>query len=272
MKHQLSTLLMICLMGFVLVAGCSSQDEGISGIVEPVKEEKNGLFDLPLSSPPPELMVSVSTDKDPISHAITVRFDGGSGQNVVRSAVVGVTLSDDRTEIQDLKPTSGSTITFEGTSGLDLVEVVISYMNGESYKILCEAVGFLRATIDSVPLEREASAPAPSGDIGYQGPVTNPPTDLHVFVNIDKDSINKAITTTFRGGPGQNIVHKIDVIVVRSDGSLYESTLESRVGASVIVDGTNGTDRVQVVVTYMNGESYKIIDAELISRGGMASN
>ena len=307
MKYQLFTFVTICLMGFVLVAGCTSQDEVIAGVVElanevspalsssqaiietfaeikdevtalskteldQVKGEKNGLFDLPLSSPPSDLMVSVSTDKDPIKHTITVRFDGGSGQGVVRSVVVCVTFSDGSAKIQDLRPTSGSTITFEGTKDTDVVEAVVTYMNGASYKILSEAVGSLRATIDSVPLEREASAPAPSGDIGYTGPVTNPPNDLRVFVNIDKDSISKTIVITFRGGSGQNIVKKIDALVMRSDGSFYESTLDPHVGASVIVDGTNGTDRVQVVVTYLNGEIYKIIDAELISRGGMASN
>ncbi|MDR2854559.1 MAG: hypothetical protein LBV40_00130, partial [Methanomicrobiales archaeon] len=290
------------LMGFVLIAGCTAQDETTTVIVEPtnegnpdqsssaaietkdivaasvstepepVKEEKNGIFDLPLSSPPSELMVSVSTDKDPIYNTITVRFDGGRGQGMVRSAVVGVTFSDERTEIQDLTPTSGSTITFAGTSGFDVVEVVVTYMNGASYKVLMEAVGTIRGIIDSVPLEREASAPAPSGDIGYTGTVTNPPSNLHVSVVAEKDSIYKTITITFRGGPGQGIVQKIDTLVMRSDGSTYESTLDSRVGANVITDGTTGTDRVQVVVAYLNGESYKIIDAELNPRGGMASN
>jgi len=266
MKYQVFIALTICFLGLVLVAAFSNANPNLEN------SEKNGLFDLPLSSPPSDLMVSVSTDKDPIYHTITVRFDGGSGQNVVRSIVVGVTFSDGRTETQELTPTKGSTATFKGTSGFDVVEVVVSYMNGASYKILTEAVGFLRAPIDSAPLEREAAAPAPTGDIGYTGPVTTPPKELQVFVNIEKDSIFKAITITFRGGPGQHVVRKIDTLALCSDGSVHESTLDSRVGANVIVGGTNGVDRVQVVVAYLNGETYKIIDAELGSRGGMASN
>ena len=311
MKYRIFTFLTICLMGLVLSAGCISQDDN-AGIVaeldntvnsaqvsaqaiietvetfaetlninaapsnpepEPAQNEKNGLFDLPLSSPPADLMVSVSTDKDPIKNTIAVRFDGGRGQDMVRSVIAGVTYSDGRTQTQDIEPRSGNTIIFEGTSGFDVVEVVVSYMNGQSYKILMEAVGFLRGNIDSVPLEREESAPAPSGDIGFAGPVVSPPKDLNVSVNVEKDTISKKITITFRGGSGQNIVQKIDTLVILSDGSVYEGTLDARVGADVIVDGsTNGTDRVQVIVSYLNGESYKIIDAELSSRGGMASN
>jgi len=76
--------------------------------------ENNELFDLPLSPPPTDLMVSV--EKDPIYNTITVRFDGGRGQDLVRSALVGVTLSDGRTELQELVPTSGSTVSFQGTT------------------------------------------------------------------------------------------------------------------------------------------------------------
>ena len=306
MKNRLLTLLFICFLGFILVAGCTGETE--TALVEPVDEastaltsplmegetppetkavvteslssttsapdisEKNGIFNLPLSSPPADLMVSVSTQKDPIYNTITVRFDGGSGQNVVKSAMAGVTFSDGRTETQELNPTSGSTITFEGTSGMDVVEVVVSYMNGESYKILAEAVGFLRAVIENEPYVAKEVASAPSGDIGYEGPVTSPPNDLRVSVNVEKETIYKTITTTFRGGSGQNLVRKVDVLTILSDGSSSENVLDPRTGSTVIVDGTSGIDRVQVVITYLDGKSYKILDAELGARGGMASN
>ncbi|MCL2460760.1 MAG: hypothetical protein FWF19_05360 [Euryarchaeota archaeon] len=295
MMYRFVALLTICFVGFVMVAGCMSQDETITS-VEPVDEvqptftvfqsitteteeindepfsvtEDNGLFDLPLSPPPTNLMVSVSAEKDPIYNTITVRFDGGRGQDIVSSALVGVTLSDGHTELQELVPTSGSTVSFQGSAGMDVVEVVISYMNGESYKVLLEAVGFIRPSIDLEPVKtQEAVVP---GDGGYRGPVTAPPNNVYISVNVSKDPVYKTITTTFGGGLGQNLVQKIDVFVMLSNGSFFEDELEPRLGATVVTDGTNGTDRVQVVVAYVNGETYKIVDAELGSRGGIATN
>ena len=123
-----------------MAAGCITDTEEIN-------TENNGLFDLPLSPPPPDIMVSVSVEKDPIYNTISVRFDGGRGQNVVRSVTARVTFSDGRTDQKELMPRSGNTVTFEGTGGMDIVEVVVSYMSGESYKVLSEEVGFLRAYI-----------------------------------------------------------------------------------------------------------------------------
>ena len=144
MIYRCFTLLTLCFIGFVLVAGCISQDETL----EPVDEVQNSFFDLPLSSPPTEIMVSASVDKDPIYNTINVRFDGGRGQNVVHSAMARVTFSDGRIEQKELMPRSGSTVSFEGTTGMDIVEVVVSYMNGESYKVLSEVVGFHRPNLE----------------------------------------------------------------------------------------------------------------------------
>jgi hypothetical protein len=146
MRYRRFALLAITFIGFVMVAGCISQNETTTASFEPV-DEVNGFFDLPLSSPPTELMVATSVDKDPIYNTINVRFDGGRGQNVVRSAMARVTLSDGRIEQKELMPRSGNTVSFEGTNGMDVVEVVISYMNGESYKVLSEVVGFIRPNL-----------------------------------------------------------------------------------------------------------------------------
>jgi hypothetical protein len=129
-----------------MVSGCISQDEVITS-PGPADEAQNGVFNLPLSSPPAELMVSASVDKDPIYNTINVRFDGGRGQNLVHSVMARVTLSDGRIEQKEMLPRIGNTVSFEGTTGMDIVEVVVSYMNGESYKVLLEEVGFIRPNL-----------------------------------------------------------------------------------------------------------------------------
>ena len=268
-----------------MVAGCISEEETpIPFDFEPVEEVEPTFVtfqslssetgkNLPISLPPSELMVAVSVEKNPIYNTITVRFDGGRGQDLVRYAIARVTFSDGSTDQKELMPTTGNTVFFEGTEGMDVVEVFVSYMNGESYKILNEAVGFIRPDIDITPVETFVTPePVAPDDDEHGEPVTAPSNDLHISVSVSKDTVYKGITITFNGGLGQNLVQQIDVLVMLSDGSSFEYELEPRIGAAVVTDGTNGTDRVQVGVTYVNGDVYKIIDARLGSRGGIASN
>ena len=139
MKGRQLTFLVACFIGFVLVAGCTTQDDAS---IE--ASSQNGLLGLDLKDPPTDLKVSVSAQKDPLSNIISVTFDGGFGQDLVSSVLVGVTLSDGRVETQKLPATKGSTITFKGTTGMDVVEAVVSYMNGESYKIYHESLQNLK--------------------------------------------------------------------------------------------------------------------------------
>jgi len=147
MTYRAFTLVVICFIGFVMITGCISQNDASTSL-ESVSEMQNRAFDFPLSSPPPELMVAASVDKDPIYNTINVRFDGGRGQNLVNSAMARVTLSDGRIKQQELLPRIGNTVSFEGTIGMDTAEVVVSFMNGESYKILSEKVGVPRPNLE----------------------------------------------------------------------------------------------------------------------------
>ena len=302
--------LVACFIGFVLVAGCVTQDDApvVSEVLigEPVTSaattyptaalivvssegstetppdsrnlvtvtsvshdaSQNGLFGLDLAVPPDNLAVSVSAQKDPIYHTISVTFNGGPGQQIVSSVLVGVTFSDGHVETEELSAISGSTITFEGTEGMDVVEVVVSYMNGEYYKILHESLGFIRPNLDAVPVETEVPV-TPSSSVKNKESVAPLPNDRHISVKVEKEPIYKEITTTFGGGFGQNLVREIVVIVSLSDGSIHEGLLEPRIGATHVVKGTNGTDHVQVIVTYSTDETYQILDADVGSRGGV---
>jgi len=88
------------------------------------------------------------------------------------------------------------------------------------------------------------------------------PSATAVSVSVEKGgTYATTIIATFNGGKGMNLVSKIDMSVTHPDTSVVSGTLEKPVkGATLELDGTNGTDRVRVVVTMMSGAVYTILD------------
>lgn len=58
-------------------------------------------------------------------------------------------------------------------------------------------------------------------------------------------------------------VSKIDVRVTRSDGSVVTGTLRSLKGETLELEGTRGTDRVEVIILMNSGISYKVVDQQM---------
>jgi hypothetical protein len=99
-----------------------------------------------------------------------------------------------------------------------------------------------------------------------EGPL---PSQYMVDVQVDRNTVSTAptITVTFRGGKGINFVSSMDVVLTRSDGQVAKETiLKPRVNSQVTMDGTRGTDRVQVFVTMVDGNRYRVYDQELAFR------
>ncbi len=61
---------------------------------------------------------------------------------------------------------------------------------------------------------------------------------------------------------GQIHVKKIDVTLYRFDGQVMTTTLGTKKGDQVELDGTKQVDRVVVRVSMDNGESYTINDVQ----------
>ncbi|MDD1673505.1 MAG: hypothetical protein LUP99_03745 [Methanomicrobiales archaeon] len=102
---------------------------------------------------------------------------------------------------------------------------------------------------------------SPSGSSSVPGPTQTMPADKSVTVDVVRDQIFPTITLTFRGGKGQFQVRDIDFRVTRSDGVIETKKLGHNVGDTPTFDGTRGKDRVEVTVTLVTNEQYKIIDA-----------
>jgi TIR domain len=88
--------------------------------------------------------------------------------------------------------------------------------------------------------------------------------DTQLFVDVSKDDSNAMVTIVFNGGPGTGLVKDNRVILTRSDGTVTEDKLDfSNRLSEVSLQGTRGTDRLQVIVTLYSGSTKTIVDTLL---------
>jgi hypothetical protein len=93
------------------------------------------------------------------------------------------------------------------------------------------------------------------------GPTQALPEGTQLFIQADKNSINAEVNVQFTGGPGQGLVKDNQVILTRSDGTVTQGTLDFNQRLSeVSLQGSRGTDRLQVIVTLRSGVTYTIMD------------
>ncbi|HOX34847.1 MAG TPA: hypothetical protein P5217_05845 [Methanoregulaceae archaeon] len=116
--------------------------------------------------------------------------------------------------------------------------------------------------ITAVPTT-EVPATTPSGST-VPGPTETIPPNQAVSITAEKaGTYSTTIITSFDGGKGNNFVSRIDVKVTRPDGSVVTGSLQPIVGNTLELEGTNGTDRVEVTVFMKDGKVYKVIDQEM---------
>jgi ABC-type glycerol-3-phosphate transport system substrate-binding protein len=118
-----------------------------------------------------------------------------------------------------------------------------------------------------VPTMQLSTSALPTTSAGASiqpGPTDTMPEEDAVTVTVEKGgTYSTTIITSFDGGKGSKIVSKIDVRVTRPDGSVVTGVLKPLIGENIELEGTNGTDRVEVIVTLMSGKVYKIIDQQM---------
>lgn len=295
---HLFIMLILVIAGSILVTGCTNSNPPkpadtqvpptpVSPAEEPLGEQtkeipeesitpleaatpgtvESSLFESPVSEPPLDLVVSVSARKDPVYHTITVTFDGGKGQQLLKSLTVRVTDSEGKVTEVPLGTNKGDEVEIAGTNGDDRVQVVAAYKNGTSFHIHDQTVkGQTRVgTVTDSPTI--IPTPGPDTDPLYGGPVTEPPVNLNVMVETDKDPIYRVITSTFRGGHGQSLVKTITIRAQLSDGTEVIKEITNNIGSTAEIQGTAGVDKVQVIVFYKNGEHYKIGEKSFGPRG-----
>ncbi len=109
----------------------------------------------------------------------------------------------------------------------------------------------------------EVVATTPAGST-EPGPTQTIPVNQEVSISVEKAGMySTTIITAFNGGKGLNFVSRIDVKVTRPDGSVVTGSLQPVVGSTLELEGTPGTDRVEVTVFMKDGKVYKVIDQQM---------
>jgi hypothetical protein len=90
---------------------------------------------LPTQKLPFNLEVIYQVERSPITGIVTVTFSGGSGLNGIAETLITVTRSDGQVLTKSWKPARiGDSVTVQGTTMTDRVEVVTNFYNGDSYR------------------------------------------------------------------------------------------------------------------------------------------
>jgi len=100
------------------------------------------------------------------------------------------------------------------------------------------------------------------GNVSFvPGPVEQPSENLRITLQVERDPRSFIVSVMYMGGKGQYGVRDIFVRLTRSDGTVLEETFRPvQIGSHVDLQGTQKTDRVEVIVRYHTGAEYKVID------------
>jgi hypothetical protein len=97
------------------------------------------------------------------------------------------------------------------------------------------------------------------------GPVDTLPSEWDLSVTVEKGGMySRTVIARFDGGKGLNYASRMDVRVTYPDGTVKtDGIAKPRMGDSVEILGSTGTDRVEVTMLMASGTSYKIIDRQM---------
>jgi hypothetical protein len=97
------------------------------------------------------------------------------------------------------------------------------------------------------------------------GPVDTLPPGWDLSVTVEKGGMyTRTIIARFDGGKGLLYASRMDVRVTFPDGTVRtESIVKPKMGDTIEILGSTGTDRVEVMMLMASGDSYTIIDQQM---------
>lgn len=124
------------------------------------------------------------------------------------------------------------------------------------------------ATTTAVPAPTSVTAATPAametaapGTGLVPGPTQTLPAHLNIVLQEERDPRTKMISVEYMGGKGQSGVRDIFVRLTRSDGEVLTGSFKPiQVGSRIELQGTEQTDRLEVIVRYYSGEEYTVLD------------
>ena len=110
------------------------------------------------------------------------------------------------------------------------------------------------------PTRVTTTTPAPHSLVPL--PTQLVPGGQNLHFDVQKNPVNARISVIFSGSAGEGSIKSADVQVTHPDGSMATGTIEPLEGINEIsLEGTNKTDRVEILARMSNGASYRVYDA-----------
>jgi hypothetical protein len=100
-------------------------------------------------------------------------------------------------------------------------------------------------------------------------PVETLPAEQYVDLQLSKERPDYTLHLLYNGGKGQGFVQNILMKATLSDGKVVEQYMNDgqrrpRQGDEIVIQGTRGSDRVEVFVTSA-GRTYKVLDQPMLT-------
>lgn len=143
MQQKIAILAILLLCAAVGIAGCTGTTTTPSqpapaapaGTQSAAAPATNNLVVGPTDAIPDNNYVSVIVQEKEYDATISVVFDGGKGQYLVKSASVTLYRSDGQVITENLGIKKGDLVKLQGTKQTDRVVAYVSEVNGETYKV-----------------------------------------------------------------------------------------------------------------------------------------
>jgi hypothetical protein len=121
----------------------------------------------------------------------------------------------------------------------------------------------------SIPVPTIISTTAISTVVATPVQVDTLPAEQFVDLQLSKERPDYTLHLIYNGGKGEGNVVNVLMKATLSDGTVVEQYMndgqrQPRRGDEIIVQGTRGTDRVEVFVTSA-GRTYKVLDQDMVT-------
>ena len=128
--------------------------------------------------------------------------------------------------------------------------------------------GFPPVGTTAAPVPATPSTPIPAA-VATPVAVETLPAEQYVDLELTKERPDYTLHLLYNGGKGEGFVQNILMKATLSDGMVVQQymddgTRQPRRGDELIIQGTRGSDRVEVFVTTA-GRTYKVLDQPMIT-------
>jgi hypothetical protein len=116
-------------------------------------------------------------------------------------------------------------------------------------------------TMNRTPAPSMTATPVPSSGALVPRPTVTIPSGQKLYFRVQKSPITAKILVTFAGSAGHGSISSADIKITHPDGSVATGLILPLKGVTeIVLDGSEETDRVEIIALMSDGETYRVYD------------